>query len=107
MTWLSVDDGCTLLDSPVDIRNRNALNRPLPAPLAGDGPRPTVWVVQQISGGRLRVLAEWHSTAPLPEGGELRFYNRAGDDQLRVATVRAGSWHWCVAESALEPEVKS
>lgn len=79
---------------------------PSPAAMPTETPqRPTVWVVQQISGGRLRVLAEWHSPCPRPDGTELRFYNQRGNEgRQRVATVRAGSWHWCVAESALEPK---
>lgn len=76
--------------------------RPKPQPAGGDGPKPTIWVVKQTSGGNLRVLAEWHITYARPEGSELRFHN--GDDKHPVATVRAGSWHSCVAESALEPK---
>ncbi|MBB1034613.1 hypothetical protein G6031_09455 [Dietzia sp. CQ4] len=76
--------------------------RPAPAPTGGDSPKPTVWVVKQASGGELRVLAERHTTYSRPEGTELRFYN--GDGKNPVATVRAVSWHSCVAESALNPK---
>lgn len=77
---------------------------PAPRPTATESPRPAMWVVKQASGGDIRVLAQWHTTYARPDGTELRFYNRHGDDQQRVATVRAGSWHWVVAETALDPE---
>lgn len=78
--------------------------QPAPSPTTSAAPHPTVWVVKQASGGDVRVLAEWHSTVPRDDGTELRFYNRHGDDQQRVATVRAGSWHWVVAATALDPK---
>lgn len=69
-----------------------------------DEPRRIVWVVKQASGGNVRVAAERHRSIPRPDGTELRLYDGAGPDERRVATFRAGSWHWCVAESALEPK---
>jgi hypothetical protein len=77
---------------------------PLPSRLATPRRPKRVWVVKQASGGEIRVLAERHSTCPRPDGTELRFYDGAGDHEARVATVRAGSWHWCIAEAALEPD---
>lgn len=67
----------------------------------------TTWIVRGTNGSDLRIHSEWHTTYARPDGTELRFYNRDGDVQNRVATVRAGSWHWCVAESALEPELET
>lgn len=64
----------------------------------------TTWVVRGTNGADLKVRAEWHTTFARPDGTELRFYNRDGDNQHRVATVRAGSWHWVVAESSIEPK---
>lgn len=85
-------------------------DKPLPSPSAMPSETDrakTTWVVKQASGGDLRVHAQFHTTYARPEGTELRFYNQlAGDDRHRVATVRAGSWHWCVAESALEPKAE-
>lgn len=78
---------------------------PKPSPVDAPDRGPTVWVVKQASGGTLRVLAEDHYTYARPEGTELRFFNGdGGDGRHPVATIRAGSWHWCVAESALEPK---
>lgn len=67
----------------------------------------TVWIVRGSNGSDIRVMAERHTTYARPEGTELRFFDGDGDAQHRVATVRAGSWHWCVAASALEPEEKA
>ena len=93
----------TVSTGGVDPRLRDLFGpKPKPQPPSGDAPKSTIWIVMQSSGGKLRVLAERHSTAARPEGTELRFHN--GDDRNPVATVRAGSWHWCVAESALEPK---
>lgn len=64
----------------------------------------TAWIVRGSNGSDIRVLAERHTTYARPEGTELRFYDGDGDDQHRVGCVRAGSWHWVVAESALNPE---
>ena len=66
--------------------------------------RPAVWIVRGTNGSDIRVLAERHTTYARPDGTELRFYDGSGDEQHRVATVRAGSWHWVVAETALNPE---
>lgn len=81
--------------------------RPAPAPLPADGHRRHVWVVKTANGGELRVLAARHTTYVRPDGQELRFYDGTVDDERRVATVRAGGWHWCVAEDALDPEVEA
>ena len=72
--------------------------------LPPDEPRRIVWVVKQASGGNVRVLAERHHSVPTDAGSELRLYNGEGPATRRIATFRAGSWHWCVAESALEPK---
>lgn len=65
--------------------------------------RRRVWVVKLASGGDLRVLAERHTAAARHDGAELRFYDGEGDGERRVATVRAGGWHWVCAEDALDP----
>lgn len=89
---------CTL---PVD---GDATALPSPSAMPPDcGRKPTAWVVKQASGGEVRVLAERHTTFARPEGTELRFHDGDGDAAHRVATVRAGSWHWVIAESALNP----
>lgn len=120
MSWFNVEDGlAAMVDAelhaggPMTLTAQSVIERqrleelfgprPAPAPLEAGSPRRRVWVVMQASGGRLRVLAERHATTPRPDGTELRFYDGSGDDERRVATVRAGSWHWCVAESALDP----
>lgn len=77
---------------------------PRPAPPAAGAPKPRIWIVRGTNGQDIRVLAERHTTYARPEGTELRFYDGDGDDQHRVATVRAGSWHWVVEASALNPE---
>jgi hypothetical protein len=64
----------------------------------------TAWIVRGTNGQDIRVLAERHTTYARPEGTELRFYDGDGDGQHRVATVRAGSWHWVVEASALNPD---
>lgn len=64
----------------------------------------TAWIVRGTNGSDIRVLAERHTTFARPEGTELRFHDGDGGAQHRVATVRAGSWHWVVAEAALNPE---
>lgn len=113
MTWLKMGDepaqfvGDTGLIDPQLSELFGTRPMVMPALPTADDRKPTVWVVQQVSGGRLRVLAEWHSTYARPEGTELRFYNQRGvEGRHRVATVRAGSWHWCVAESSLDPEAE-
>lgn len=81
--------------------------RPAPRALPSGKPRRVVWVVKKASGGDVRVLAERHRTIPRPDGTELRFYD--GDEAVarRVASFPAGSWHWCVLESALEPAAEA
>lgn len=64
----------------------------------------SAWIVRCSNGSDIRVLAERHTTYARPEGTELRFYDGDGDDQHRVACVRAGSWHWVVAAAAYNPE---
>lgn len=64
----------------------------------------TAWIVRCSNGSDIRVLAERHTTYARPDGTELRFYDGDGDDQHRVACVRAGSWHWVVAAAAYNPE---
>lgn len=78
------------------------LAAPLPAPASAPESRRQMWVVKCASGGTIRVLAERHTTYARPDGTELRFHDGDGEAQRRVATVRAGSWHWCAAEAALE-----
>lgn len=73
----------------------------MPARTAGAA---TTWIVRGTNGSDLKIRAEWHTTYARPDGTELRFYNRDGDNQHRAATVRAGSWHWVVAESSIEPK---
>lgn len=81
---------------------------PSPATMPSATPRhPVTWVVKQASGGEVRVLAERHFTYVRPEGAELRFVDGDGPNQHKVATIRAGSWHWVVAESALNPKYAS
>lgn len=119
MTWLKASDEIpqiyetgglpyTPSDVLVDRRLSDLFGpapQPKPAPPASSDRGPTVWVVKQASGGTLRVLAEDHYTYARPEGTELRFFNGDGEDGRHpVATIRAGSWHWCVAEAALEPK---
>lgn len=118
MTWLKAGDETSQIyekdalpfyaPSLVDRRLSELFGpaqQPKPAPPASSDRGPTVWVVKQASGATLRVLAENHYTYARPEGTELRFFNGDGaDGRHPVATVRAGSWHWCVAESALEPK---
>ncbi|MDV6299988.1 hypothetical protein R3P82_12795 [Dietzia maris] len=113
MTWLQIHDA---LDHPAAgplVENLTVRPRPLheymgplcvPRELHSGEPRRTVWVVKKASGGDVRVLAERHRTIPRPDGTELRFYD--GDETVgrRVASFPAGSWHSCVAESALEPK---
>lgn len=64
----------------------------------------SAWIVRGSNGSDIRVLAERHTTYARPEGTELRFYDGDGDAQHRVGCVRAGSWHWVVAEVAFNPE---
>ncbi|WP_010542572.1 hypothetical protein [Dietzia alimentaria] len=82
-----------------------AVELPSPGSMVREiAPRPAVWIVRGTNGSDIRVLAERHTTYARPDGTELRFYDGSGDEQHRVATVRAGSWHWVVAETALNPE---
>lgn len=77
---------------------------PSPAAMPRTARGKTAWIVRGSNGSDIRVLAERHTTYARPDGTELRFYDGDGDDQHRVASVRAGSWHWVVEASALNSE---
>lgn len=77
---------------------------PSPASMPRVARGKTAWIVRGSNGSDIRVLAERHTTYARHDGTELRFYDGDGDDQHRVASVRAGSWHWVVEASALNSE---
>lgn len=74
-----------------------------PKPTARPGHR--TWVVKSANGaGEIVFYADLHRTHERRDGIELAFYNRDGEHDRRVGTVRPGSWHWVSDETALPEE---
>lgn len=113
MAWFQIEDAPAQSSAGNLVERLTVRPRPLheymgplcvPRELPSGEPRRVAWVVKKASGGDVRVLAERHRTIPRPDGTELRFYD--GDEAVarRVASFPAGSWHWVVLETALEPK---